>query len=174
MFHERELLTEPSIGNTERILRLLEPDAPAPYSLRTDVPYHGGGEIPTALNKAVVGSAPTAETTAETPAIAETPVDREVKLFAALRWCFGIAAILVAGGLSLMSFALFTDAGPPMLGIALMFMWFSAAVVSVGAHCSGTKAGLYLFGKDWSLDAVIFSVGMTLVALAVIIDVALQ
>ena len=98
---------------------------------------------------------------------------------APLRWLWlrvGLAALLVllTAGLLLTAFAMVTNAGPLLRGLAATAMWAGQAAVAVCAHMEGRRSGVYLFGERMSRPVTVFAVGMTVVAIMATIEFSVR
>ena len=94
-----------------------------------------------------------------------------------LRWLrvgFATLVVLLNAGLLLASFAIATNAGPLVRGLAVTSMWAGMAAVTVAAHIDGRWFGTRLLSRQLSLLAMVIAVGMTVVALVATIEFSLR
>ena len=97
----------------------------------------------------------------------------ETHPFHLLRAGFAVLLILLTGGLLLSSFAMATNAGPLVRGLAVTALWAGQASLAAAAHMEGRKSGVYLFGERISRSVMILAVGMTIVAIVATIEFSL-
>ena len=90
-----------------------------------------------------------------------------------LRTGFVVHLTLLTGGLLLSSFAMATNAGPLLRGVAVIALWAEQASLAAAAHIEGRKSGVYLFGERLSRSLTILSAGITIVAIIATIEFSL-
>ena len=98
----------------------------------------------------------------------------ETHPFHLLRAGFAVLLILLTGGLLLSSFAMATNAGPLVRGLAVTALWAGQASLAAAAHMEGRKSGVYLFGERISRSVMILAVGMTVVAIVATTEFSLR
>ena len=97
----------------------------------------------------------------------------ETHPFRVLRTGFAVHLTLLTGGLLLSSFAMATNAGPLLRGIAVTALWAGQASLAAAAHMEGRRSGVYVFGERLSRSLTILAVGMTIVAIIATIEFSL-